>query len=70
MYIIPHHIHGRTGDLRHDVRAACLLCLQDHERVTGKVNEHRLVVIASKTFTTRQGAFTDARFPITFTRLT
>lgn len=60
------HIHGRTGDLRFEVRAACLLCLTCHERFTGKVNQHRLTILASKTFTIRQGTFTDATFPVTF----
>ena len=60
------HIHGRTGDLRFEVRAAILMCLKDHERFTGKVNQHRLQIIASKTFTIRQGTFTDATFPVTF----
>lgn len=61
-----HHIHGRVGDLRYEVRAALLLCLRDHERVTGRVNQHRLVIVATKTFTTKQGTFTDARKPVTF----
>lgn len=61
------HIHGRTGDLRFEVRAAILMCLQCHERFTGRVNKHRLQIIASKTFTIRQGTFTDATFPVTFT---
>lgn len=60
------HIHGRTGDLRFEVRAAILMCLQCHERFTGRVNAHRLQIIASKTFTTRQGTFTDATYPVTF----
>lgn len=60
------HIHGRGGDLRFEVRAAILLCLKCHERFTGKVNEHRLTIIASQTFTTRQGTFTDATFPVKF----
>lgn len=60
------HLHGRTGDLRYEVRAAALMCLTCHERYTGRVNEHRLVVIATATFTTRQGTFTDATFPIAF----
>lgn len=64
-----HHIHGRTGDLRFDVRAAVLSCLQCHERLTGKVNTHRLRIVASKTFTTRQGTFTDATYPITVTEV-
>lgn len=60
------HIHGRTGDLRFEVRAAILMCLQCHERFTGRVNKHRLQILASKTFTIRQGTFTDATFPVTF----
>jgi hypothetical protein len=60
------HIHGRTGDLRFEVRAACLMCLTCHERFTGKVNQHRLTILASKTFTIRQGTFTDATFPVQF----
>ncbi len=60
------HIHGRIGDLRFEVRAAILLCLQCHERFTGRVNAHRLRIIASKTFTIRQGTFTDATFPVQF----
>lgn len=61
-----HHVHGRTGDLRFEEKSALLLCLRDHERVTGKVNAHRLVIVASQTFTTRQGQVTDARFVVTF----
>jgi hypothetical protein len=60
------HIHGRTGDLRFEVRAAILMCLTCHERFTGKVNQHRLQILASKTFTIRQGTFTDATFPVVF----
>lgn len=60
------HIHGRTGDLRFEVRAAILMCLLCHERFTGRVNENRLQIIASKTFTIRQGTFTDATFPVQF----
>ena len=61
-----HHVHGRLGDLRYEVRAALLLCLEHHERVTGRVNTKRLTIVASKTFVTRQGTFTDAREPVTF----
>lgn len=63
------HIHGRTGDLRFEVRAACLLCLTCHERFTGKVNQHRLTILASQTFTIRQGTFTDATFSVRFQEL-
>ena len=61
------HIHGRIGDLRFEVRSAILVCLQCHERFTGKVNQHRLQIVASKTFTIRQGTFTDATYPVIFT---
>jgi hypothetical protein len=61
-----HHCHGRTGDLRFEDRAAILVCLQCHEKLTGRVNAHRLMAVATKTFTTRQGTFTDARAPIVF----
>ncbi len=60
------HIHGRTGDLRHEVRASLLMCLRCHERFTGRVNAHRLQIIASQTFTIRQGTFTDATYPVIF----
>lgn len=63
------HLHGRTGDLRFEVKAACLMCLVCHERYTGRVGGYKLVVVASKTFTTRQGTFTDATFPIKFERV-
>lgn len=60
------HIHGRIGDLRFEVRAALLMCLQCHERFTGKVNAHRLAIIPSRTFVIRQGTFTDATYPVRF----
>lgn len=63
------HLHGRTGDLRFEVRAAALMCLTCHERFTGRVGGYKLIVIASKTFTIRQGTFTDATFPIKFERV-
>lgn len=61
-----HHIHGRVGDLRFEARSALLLCLTCHERVTGRVNEHRLIIHPTKTFQIRQGRFIDARAPVTF----
>lgn len=62
------HIHGRIGDLRFEARAAVLLCLRCHERVTGKVND-RLVIVATKTFTILRDVFTDARFPVKFQKV-
>lgn len=60
-----HHCHGRRGDLRFESRAALLLCLADHERVTGKVND-KLHIVASKTFELKGEKYTDARHPVTF----
>lgn len=62
------HLHGRTGDLRFEVRAACLLCLKCHERYTGRVGGDKLLIVATQTFTIRQGTFTDATFPISFVK--
>lgn len=60
------HLHGRTGDLRFEVRAAALMCLECHEQYTGRVGGVKLIVIASQTFSIRQGTFTDATYPIRF----
>jgi hypothetical protein len=62
-----HHLHGRVGDLRYEPRAALLLCPACHERVTGTIGKPKVHVVATKTFTIRQGTFTDARFPVRFT---
>ena len=62
-----HHIHGRGKDLRFEPNAALLLCLTDHERVTGRVND-KLVIVASKTFRMGEHEYTDARYPVTFRR--
>lgn len=64
------HLHGRTGDLRFEVRAALLMCLTCHERFTGRVNQHKLIIVASQTFTIRQGTFTDATYPVQFVEAT
>jgi hypothetical protein len=60
------HIHGRRGDLRFEVRAAILMCLECHERFTGKAFAHKLRILASQTFTISQGTFTDATYPVRF----
>jgi 5-methylcytosine-specific restriction endonuclease McrA len=64
-----HHIHSRVGDLRHDARAAILVCKQCHERITGRVNRHRLVIEPTQTFLIQQGRFINADFPVTFKEL-
>lgn len=60
-----HHVHGRRGDLRFESRAALLLCLTCHERVTGKVND-KLTIVPSKTFDLKGEKYTDARAPVKF----
>lgn len=60
-----HHIHGRTGDLRFESKAAILVCLSCHERVTGKVND-KLVIVPTKTFPLGPGRYTDARRLVLF----
>ena len=39
-----HHVHGRLGALRHDVRGSCLVCQACHEQLTGKVAEKWIIV--------------------------
>ena len=63
-----HHVHGRGKDLRFEIRAALLVCLICHERVTGRVND-KLIIVASKTFTMREHTYTDATFPVVFQRV-
>ncbi len=63
-----HHIHGRGGDLRFEPHTALLLCLKDHERVTGRVSE-KWAIEATKTLTIRGQVYTDARHPVKFVRL-
>lgn len=63
-----HHCHGRRGALRHDDRAALLLCSGCHEKVTGKVNE-KVIIEATQTFRTERGEYTDARVPVVFKRI-
>jgi hypothetical protein len=63
-----HHVHGRRGDLRFEPRAAIVTCCQDHERLTGRVNE-KWAIVATKTFTLNGHEYTDCRFPIVFKRI-
>ena len=63
-----HHIHGRGKDLRFEARAAVLLCLSCHEKVTGRVNE-KVEIVGSQFFTMLDGSFIDASFPVTFRRV-
>ncbi len=61
-----HHIHGRGKGLRYEVRAALVLCLEHHDRVTGTVGKARLFIVATKTFLLNGKRFTDANYPVTF----
>lgn len=67
-----HHLHGRGGELRFEARAAVLVCLTCHEKLTGKVNE-KWQAVGTVTFllTDKRGRhdYTDARFHINFRRV-
>jgi hypothetical protein len=63
-----HHIHGRRGDLRHEPRAALILCCACHEKVSGAVNV-KFVIMATKTFRIRNREYTDARHPLKFRKV-
>lgn len=60
-----HHVHGKVGKLRHLVRAALLLCMTCHERVTGKVND-KLLIVGTKFFLFEGQRLIDAAKPVTF----
>ncbi len=61
-----HHIHGRGKGLRYEVRAALVLCLECHQRVTGMIGKPKLFIEATKTFLCRSRRFTDANYRINF----
>lgn len=63
-----HHVHGKVGDLKFEDRCALLLCLEDHERCTGRVNE-KYVIVPTKTIVLRGETCTDARAPVSFVRI-
>jgi hypothetical protein len=68
-----HHVHGRIGLLAFEDRAALVLCLWDHKRVTGAIND-KLVIVPTVTFelltpTLRGIALTDARFTVEFQKV-
>ncbi len=68
-----HHIHGRHGGLRFEVRAAILLCLEDHERCTGRVAEKWLIRSGKRFQLTWHGCdfgpYIDATYPVSFKRV-
>lgn len=63
-----HHVHGRRGDLKFEEKAAMVLCLKCHEKVTGRVNE-KVGIIGTKTFMFGQRELIDAREPVLFKRV-
>lgn len=63
-----HHVAGRVGTLRLDLRNGMCLCAACHERVTGKVNE-RLEVVGTKFFRLDGKRLINARAPVTFRRV-
>ena len=66
-----HHLYGRIGDLRFEVKGAILTCLRCHERLTGRVNEKWIVVYplnSYATFTANHETFVDAASDLQFRR--
>lgn len=63
-----HHLHGRLGAFRFDDRFALLLCCEDHERVTGKVNDRLFIVQKAKDmYSGPEGrSLIDGRKPVEF----
>ncbi len=45
-----HHIHGRVGALRFEVRSAILLCGSCHDEATGKVGGVKLLIHPTQTY--------------------
>lgn len=65
-----HHIHGRVGELAFEDKCALVTCAECHQKITGKVNEHRVIIIPTQTFLLRGQALCDARFAVVFKELT
>lgn len=68
-----HHIHGRLGDLRFEPRAACLLCAECHEKVTGAVAIKLVIVPATAkgywSYPGKTEHYIDARKRLNFERV-
>ncbi len=65
-----HHVVPRENRVtRWDARAALLVCLACHQRLTGKVGGERFVVVASKTFTVDGVQYPDCRKPVIYKRI-
>lgn len=63
-----HHLHGRTGDLRFEVKCALLACCSCHEQLTGRVNE-KWIAVGTRFWTLNGERVIDARFPVHFKRV-
>lgn len=63
-----HHVHGRIGDLRWELRNGILLCASCHERVTGKVND-RLQIIGTKFYRLDKQRLINAREKVRFEKV-
>jgi len=68
-----HHLHGRIGPLRHEPRAALLVCASCHELLTGKVDE-RWRVRGTQWFGAigvkgSDQTWIDATYPVEFERI-
>lgn len=66
-----HHLYGRLGDLRFEVKGAILTCLKCHERLTGRVSEKWITVCrtALATFTANGERYADAANDFEFKRV-
>lgn len=69
-----HHVNKRGGPLRFESRGALLLCLQCHEKVTGRVNERWAIEPATNCVwwfcaTSSGERYIDARKQVRFTRV-
>jgi 5-methylcytosine-specific restriction endonuclease McrA len=63
-----HHVSGRIGALRHDVRNGLTLCRDCHRRVTGMVAD-KLRIIGTQFFRLKGVRYINARFPVTFKKV-
>lgn len=66
-----HHLYGRLGDLRFEVKGAILTCLRCHERLTGRVNEKWVVIPLlekASRFIANETVYIDAASDLSFQR--
>lgn len=62
-----HHLHGRLGDLAYESKCAILVCLEHHEKLTGRVNE-KYITVGTKFWRLHGVKVIDARQRIEFER--